>query len=422
MVTGIGSGGTGGGVTCTGGSGATGGTGTGAGGTDTGGSGAGGTGGDTAETTGGGAATCTAGAAEGAVAPAFPVGAGAWLTVVGRPKRLGRVDGAARRSFFRLALTPARIGWALPTAAGVLLRGAGRAFIAAVAGCRGRCERLDTLVPDAGGDGPRGHDCGGLEQEVGSDRRAAGGDGASSGSEERRERARQRHRAENAECLAVQLEPTARAEEQRLDRADGEIEDAGDLLVAAALELAHHDRGSLIEGEGGERGQHRIEVRALLLDRYGLRRLVERDLVRPAAGLAPAHPADVVRDRDQPVVRLVRPLAALVGAVGVEERRLSDVLGVGGVGREGERVLVDLARVLAVELLEGRVGGPLQPERCELPQRLPCSRLAGRAGCLHVARTANALVADTGRFTPWLRRVFCSAGGSRGRARRARLP
>jgi hypothetical protein len=108
-------------------------------------------------------------------------------------------------------------------------------------------------------------------------------------------------------------------------------------------------------------GQHLVEVRLLVVARRRLRRLVERDLARPRAGLAPAHAADVVRDRDQPVVRLVRPLALLEGAVGVEERRLGDVLRVGRVRRQRERVLVDLARVPFVELLEGAVGRA--PER-----------------------------------------------------------
>ena len=99
-----------------------------------------------------------------------------------------------------------------------------------------------------------------------------------------------------------------------------------------------------------------VDARLVVLRGDRLRRVFERDLARAVAGLAPAHAADVVRDRDQPVVRAVRPVAALEGAVGVEERRLGDVLSVGRVRQQGERVLVDVARVAAVELLEGAVG------------------------------------------------------------------
>jgi hypothetical protein len=86
--------------------------------------------------------------------------------------------------------------------------------------------------------------------------------------------------------------------------------------------------------------------------------VVERGLLRTVAGLAPAHPADVVRDRDEPVVWAVRAVASLERAVGVHERRLGDVLRVGRVRQQGERVLVDVARVALVELFEGAVGAP----------------------------------------------------------------
>src|SRR5439155_2213147 len=121
----------------------------------------------------------------------------------------------------------------------------------------------------------------------------------SSRSEEGREGAWQRHRAEDAEGRALHLEPASRAEEERLDRADGQGEDAGDLLVAAPLELAHDEGRALVEREVGERGQQLVEGWPLVVEGRGLGSLVERDLARPAAGLAPAHAADVVRDRDQ---------------------------------------------------------------------------------------------------------------------------
>ena len=135
--------------------------------------------------------------------------------------------------------------------------------------------------------------------------------------------------------------PSARRRTCRLRRArkssastalDREAEHAGDLLVAATLELAHHDRRALVERERRERGQHLVEIRLLVVARRPAR--APRSSVTSRgrrAGLAPAHPADVVRDRDQPVVRLLRPLAPLERAVGVEERRLGDVLRVGRV-------------------------------------------------------------------------------------------
>ena len=89
------------------------------------------------------------------------------------------------------------------------------------------------------------------------------------------------------------------------------------------------------------------------------RLFVELDLLRAARRVAEALPADVVRDLDQPVVRAVRSLAALEGAVGAEERRLRDVFGVGLVVQDRERVAVDGMDVPLVELLEGALSGAL---------------------------------------------------------------
>src|SRR5207237_5003660 len=55
---------------------------------------------------------------------------------------------------------------------------------------------------------------------------------------------------------------------------------------------------------------------------------------------------------NQSLLRPDRLLAAPLRAVGVEEGRLRDVLGVGRVAEDGERVAVDVARVAAVEPLE----------------------------------------------------------------------
>ena len=155
--------------------------------------------------------------------------------------------------------------------------------------------------------------------------------------------------------LELLAQGAARAEDQRLDGADAQLEDLGDLLVAAALELAHHERRALVEGEVAERAADVLGADRVVLD-DGLGELVlVDDLGRAALRLAETLPADVVRDRDQPVLRGARALALLHRAVGVEEGRLRDVLGVGLVAQDDERVAIDVAGVLAIEPLEGAV-------------------------------------------------------------------
>src|SRR5207253_6488645 len=78
----------------------------------------------------------------------------------------------------------------------------------------------------------------------------------------------------------------------------------------------------------------------------------ELDLPRAAPRLAEALPADVVGNRDQPVLQLLRPLAALERAVGVQEGRLRRVLGLAGIAQHGERVAVHVAGVAPVDALE----------------------------------------------------------------------
>ena len=152
--------------------------------------------------------------------------------------------------------------------------------------------------------------------------------------------------------LELLAQGAARAEDQGLDRAHGDVEDLGDLVVAAALELAHHERGALVEGEVAERSADVLGGERVFLD-DGLGELVlEDDLARAPLRLAEALAADVVRDRDQPVLRGARAFALLHRAVRVEEGRLRDVLGVGLVAQHDERVAVDVSRVLAVEPLE----------------------------------------------------------------------
>ena len=73
--------------------------------------------------------------------------------------------------------------------------------------------------------------------------------------------------------------------------------------------------------------------------------LVELDLAWSRLFLPEALLDRVARDRQEPVRRLARANALLERAVGVQERRLRDVLGVRVVSEDRERVAVDLAAV-----------------------------------------------------------------------------
>src|SRR2546421_546163 len=77
-----------------------------------------------------------------------------------------------------------------------------------------------------------------------------------------------------------------------------------------------------------------------------------------------ARAADVVGDRDQPVLRRPRLLSGPDRPVGVEERRLRDVLRVGRVAEDGEDVLVDVANVPLVEAFEESVAGVVEEDGC----------------------------------------------------------
>ena len=151
-----------------------------------------------------------------------------------------------------------------------------------------------------------------------------------------------------------------RAEDKGFDRTARDVEDLSDLGIRASFELAHDECGALVEGEEAE-GVADLAGRgdvAVLGRRLG-EVLVELDLLRATRRVAEALSADVVRDLDQPVVWAMRALAALEGAVGAEERRLGDVLGIGLAVQDREGVAVDGVDMLLVELLEGAIGGAL---------------------------------------------------------------
>ena len=268
-----------------------------------------------------------------------------------------------------------------------------------------RCDRLDRLVPDTGDDEAGGDDRRHLraEAEAASDRDPArgssaeerageggrerdaaevpeggalgalaalercavlalaevGAEGASLGARELvLLEARQGHLGLLARETAFELlaKGAASAEDQGLDGADRGVENLGDLRVGASFELAHDECGALVESEEAERAADLGAGRDVgVFGGRGGERLVELDLLGAARGVAEALAADVVRDLDQPVVRLVRALAALEGAVGAEERLLRDVFGVGLVVEDREGVAVDRVDVLRVHPLEGAV-------------------------------------------------------------------
>jgi methylthioribose-1-phosphate isomerase len=62
-----------------------------------------------------------------------------------------------------------------------------------------------------------------------------------------------------------------------------------------------------------------------------------------------------VRDLDQPVLRLLHLDALDVRAVRIQERRLREVLSIGGIAQKRERVVIDVFDVLPVERLEGLI-------------------------------------------------------------------
>ena len=148
---------------------------------------------------------------------------------------------------------------------------------------------------------------------------------------------------------------SARAKDQRLHCGLRHPEHRSDLGVGPALELPHREHRALVEAELREGAEDVLALEALVLGRLQRDLRIEPDLARPARALAEALPADVVRDRDQPVERLIRTGAALECTIGVEEGGLSDVLGVRRVAEHGARVAVDLADVPPVQPLERAV-------------------------------------------------------------------
>jgi len=156
-------------------------------------------------------------------------------------------------------------------------------------------------------------------------------------------------------ALELFAQGAPRPEDERLDGAHGETEHLGDLRVRPAFDLPEDDGRTLVEGEMAERPADVVRRRPVVVDELVGDVVVELHLLRPPRLGAEALQADVVRDLDQPVERRARVLTALERAVGVEERRLRDVLRVGAVAQHPVRVPVDVRGVAPVEALEGMV-------------------------------------------------------------------
>ena len=195
---------------------------------------------------------------------------------------------------------------------------------------------------------------GGLDQHA----RAEPAHGGAAAPEQLGERAGDRDRQDRAERGRADPQGSARTEDQRLHCGDRDAERVGDLRVGTPFELAHHERRSLVEGEPAERPEDALDVGLLLFGNCQLVDvLLQRHFLHAAADARIARACDVVRDLDQPVLRLEDLLPALKRAVRVEERRLRDVLRVGRVAQQRQGVVIDVLDVPSVELFERLVPG-----------------------------------------------------------------
>src|SRR5580765_7965905 len=141
-----------------------------------------------------------------------------------------------------------------------------------------------------------------------------------------------------------------------LSRKHRDPDRVGDLGVRATFELAHDEGGALVERQSSERVQDALYVRPIFFRHCNqLDVLLERNLLNPTARPRIARACNVVRDLDQPVLRLLHLDALAVCAVRIQERRLRDVLSVGRIAQKRERVVIDVLDVLPVERLEGLI-------------------------------------------------------------------
>src|SRR5690349_16650759 len=271
--------------------------------------------------------------------------------------------------------------------------------------------RLDVAGVRVPWDAPGRYDPGAADHETRGDRgcrfeREPGADGGAAAAEERAERARNRNQGQRLDRAALraltarerctlgtlaQMRPQLPAllprqapvelprdrelglaagqralelfaqrapgpEDQRLDRARRDVEDLGDLGIRPALQLAHDERRALVEGEVPEGAPDVLRARRLVVEERVGDVVLKGHLGGAPGRLAEALAADVVSDRDQPVLRLFGPVPLLdERAVSVQEGRLGDILRVGRVAHDGECVPVHVPDVTLVQAFEGPV-------------------------------------------------------------------
>ena len=146
---------------------------------------------------------------------------------------------------------------------------------------------------------------------------------------------------------------SARTEQQGLERRHRDLHRRRHVRVRPSLQLAHHERRPLRRWKLLDRATQLLSRRcAVVLDRRHGELAVKRDLAWPPLVAPEALQARVVGDRDQPLLGLLRSLAALERAIRVHERRLGDVLRVRLLAEYGQRVAEDVRCVAAVQLLE----------------------------------------------------------------------
>ena len=153
------------------------------------------------------------------------------------------------------------------------------------------------------------------------------------------------------------------AKQERLDRRGRYGEDAGDLGDWPPFELAHHERGALLSGNLPKRADQIIDPHAWLVadEIHGIG--LELDFRRAPRGLAKVLKAQIVRDRPQPTAWRARALAAQQRPIGVQERRLGDVLRVGRAVQHHQRIAIHSGGVTPIERFERPLGPSAQAQR-----------------------------------------------------------
>ncbi len=177
----------------------------------------------------------------------------------------------------------------------------------------------------------------------------------------------QRAAAADRRRLELRTERPAGTEEEHLDRCDRRSEPGADLRVREPGELSQDEDLTLRGGQRVQRGDQRVRVLVWRL-RRGHPVRVGLLLLRPAAGCPEACAADVLRDREQPGARRMRPRAAKECAVRVGEGGLRHILGVVHVAELPQRGSEDLPPMQAVQAFERSIDLVARPVDADVHQ------------------------------------------------------